>query len=123
MHYIYTWQHYPEISRKTSGKRQSAASADNSTFKQGIGQLEVLMFVGTGVEDHERTRTQAFDLADRVLAKATPLIKAARVCEDVSPASSVDVKVDRLLTDRTLCEKRVKLPPHQQLYELRNPYR
>jgi hypothetical protein len=32
------------------------------------------MFVGARVEDHERTRTETFDLADRVLAKPTPLI-------------------------------------------------
>jgi|AmaraimetFIIA100_FD_contig_41_3216426_length_306_multi_7_in_0_out_0_1 hypothetical protein len=45
------------------------------------------------------------------------------MCKDVSPAGSVDVEVDGLLTDRTLREKRVKSPPNQQLYELRNPYR
>jgi hypothetical protein len=64
----------PEISRKTSRQRPSPASADNSPFKQAIGQLETLMFVGAGVEDHQRTRTETSDLADRVLANPTPLV-------------------------------------------------
>jgi hypothetical protein len=60
----------PEISRKTS----RPASADNSPFKQAIGQLETLIFVGAGVEDHQRTRTETSDLADRVPANPTPLV-------------------------------------------------
>jgi hypothetical protein len=88
----------------------------NLVFKQGIGQLETLMFIGVRIEDHERAGAETFDLADVVLAKPAPLIQSARVCEDMAPACSIDMKVNRLLTDRTLCEKRVRSPPNQQLY-------
>jgi hypothetical protein len=33
-------------------------------FKQGIGQLEVLMFIGAGIEEHQRAGTETFDLTD-----------------------------------------------------------
>jgi hypothetical protein len=81
------------------------------------------MFVGAGIEDHQSTRTKTFDPADGMLAKPTTIVEAARMCKDVSPAGSVDVEMDGLLTDRTLGEKRVKSLPNQQLYELRYPYR
>ena len=95
----------------------------NLVFKQGIGQLETLMFVGVRIEDHERAGAETFDLADVVLAKPAPLIQSARVCEDMSPACSIDMEVNRLLADWTLCKKRVRSPPNQQLYELHYPYR
>jgi len=55
----------------------------NLAFKQGIGQLETLMFVGVRIEDHESVGAETFDLADVVLAKPAPLIQSARVCEDM----------------------------------------
>jgi len=108
------WQDVPEVTKR--------ASAGNSPLKQGIRQLKALMFVGAGIKDHQRTRTETFNFADGVLAKPTPVVEAASMCEDMSPAGSVDVEVDRLLTDRTLRKQRMKSPPNQQLYELRNPY-
>jgi hypothetical protein len=45
-----------------------------SPFKQGIGQLKALMFVGAGIEDHQRTRTKTFDPADGMLAKPTTIV-------------------------------------------------
>jgi hypothetical protein len=81
------------------------------------------MFMGAGIEEHQRARTKTFDLTDVMLAKPAPLIQSARVCKDVSPTCSVDMEVNRLLADRTLCEKRVRSPPNQQLYELHYPYR
>jgi hypothetical protein len=50
------------------------ASAANSPLKQGIRQLKALMFGGTGIKDHHRTRTETFNFADGVLAKPTPLV-------------------------------------------------
>jgi hypothetical protein len=94
----------------------------NLPFKQGIGEPEALMLVGAGIEDHQRTGADTFDFADRVLAKSAPFVQAARVREHVSPACSIDVKMNRLLTDWTLCEKRVSSPPGEQFYEFRNPY-
>jgi hypothetical protein len=41
----------------------------------------------------------------------------------MSPACSIDMEVNRLLADWTLCKKRVRSPPNQQLYELHYPYR
>ena len=93
------------------------------TFKQGIGQLEPLMFVGPGIEEHQGAGTEAFEPTDVVFAKAAPLVQAARVSEDMSAARSVDMEVNCLLANRTLGEKRVRSPPNQQLYELHNPYR
>jgi hypothetical protein len=81
------------------------------------------MFMGAGIEEHQRAGTKTFDLTDVMLAKPAPLIQSARVCEDVSPACSIDMKVNRLLADWTLCKKRVRSPPNQQLYELHYPYR
>ena len=91
-------------------------------FKQGIGQLEALMFIGPGIEQHQRAGTETFDLTDVMLAKPAPLIKSTRVCKDMLPACSIDMEVNCLLADRTLCEKRVNSPPNQQLYELHNPH-
>jgi hypothetical protein len=53
---------------------QKLLLASNSPFKQGIGQLKALMFVGPGIEDHQRTRTKTFDLADGMLAKPTTIV-------------------------------------------------
>ena len=95
----------------------------NLLFKQGIGQLEALMFLRARVEDHQRTGAKTFELADVMLAKPAPLVQSARVCEHMLPARSINMEVNRLLADWTLCEKRVKSPPSQQLYELDDPYR
>jgi hypothetical protein len=46
----------------------------NLLFKQGIGQLEALMFFGAGVEDHQRTGAETFELADVMLAKPAALV-------------------------------------------------
>ena len=81
------------------------------------------MFVGTGIEEHQRAGTETFDLSGVMLAKPTPVVQSARVCKDMSPASSIDMQVNCLLADWTLCEKRVQSPPNQQLYQLRDPYR
>ena len=75
-----------------------------------------------GIEEHQRAGTETFDLTDVVLAKPAPLVKSTRVCNDMSPACSIDMEVNRLLADRTLCEKRVNSPPNQQLHELHNPH-
>jgi len=91
-------------------------------FKQGIGHLEALMFMRAGIEEHQCAGTETFDLTGVMLAKPTPLVQSARVCKDMSPASSIDMQVNRLLADWTLCEKRVNSPPNQQLYELHNPH-
>ena len=81
------------------------------------------MFVGPGIEEHQRAGAETFDSTDIVFAKAAPFVQAARVSEDMSAARSVDMEVNCLLANRTLGEKRVKSPPNQQLYELHNPYR
>jgi hypothetical protein len=80
------------------------------------------MFMGAGIEEHQRAGTKTFDLTDVMLAKPAPLIQSASVCKDVSPTCSVDMEVNCLLADRTLCEKRVNSPPNQQLYGLHNPH-
>ncbi len=80
------------------------------------------MFIGTGIEEHQRPGTETFDLTDVMLAKPAAVVQSARVCKDVSPTCSVDMEVNRLLADRTLCEKRVNSPPNQQLYEFHNPH-
>ena len=90
-------------------------------FKQGIRHLEALMFMGAGIEEHQRARTETFDLTDVMLAKPAPLVQSTRVCKGMSSACSTNMEVNRLLADRTLCEKRVNSPPNQQLYELHNP--
>jgi hypothetical protein len=46
----------------------------NLVFKQGIGQLETLMFVGVRIEDHERAGAETFDPAGVVFAKLAPLV-------------------------------------------------
>ena len=80
------------------------------------------MFMGAGIEEHQRAGTETFDLTDVMLAKLAPFVQSARVCKDMSPTCSIDMEVNRLLADRTLCEKRVNSPPNQQLYELHNPH-
>jgi hypothetical protein len=80
------------------------------------------MFMGPGIEQHQRAGTETFDLTDVMLAKPAPLVQSTRVCKGMSPACSIDVEVNRLLADGTLCEKRVNSPPNQQLYELHNPH-
>jgi hypothetical protein len=80
------------------------------------------MFIGAGIEEHQRARTETLNLTDVMPAKPAPLIQPARVCKGMSPTGSVDMEVNRLLADRTLCEKRVNSPPNQQLYELHNPH-
>jgi hypothetical protein len=92
-------------------------------FKQGIWQLEALMFLGARIKHHQCTGAEAFELADVMPAKPAPLIQAARVCEHMTPARSIDMEVNRLLADWTLGAKRVKSPPTEQLYELHDPYR
>jgi hypothetical protein len=76
-----------------------------------------------GIEQHQRAGAETFEPTDIVFAKPAPLVQSARVSEGVSPACSIDVEVNCLLAHRTLCEKRVKSPPNQQLYEFHNPYR
>ena len=80
------------------------------------------MFMGAGIEEHQRPGTETFDLTNVMFAKPAPLVQSARVCKDVSPTCSVDMEMNRLLADRTLCEQRVNSPPNQQLYELHNPH-
>ena len=80
------------------------------------------MFMRAGIEQHQRAGTETFDLPDVMLAKLAPLVQSARVCKDMSPACSIDMEVNRLLADWTLCAKRVNSPPNQQLYELHNPH-
>jgi hypothetical protein len=87
----------------------------NLLFKQRIGQLEALIFVGAGFKDHQRIGAEAFELAHGVLAEPASVVQSARVCKHVSPACSIDMEVNRLLADWTLCEKWVKSPPNQQL--------
>ena len=91
-------------------------------FKQGIRHLEALMFMGAGIEEHQRAGTETFDLTDVMLAKPAPLVQSTRVCKNMSSACSIDMEVNRLLADRTLCENRVNSPPNQQLYQLHNPH-
>jgi hypothetical protein len=62
------------------------------------------MFVGAGIEEHQRAGAETFDLTDVVLAKAAPLVQSARVREDMAPARSVNMEVDCPLADWTLCE-------------------
>jgi hypothetical protein len=100
-----------------------ALAAGKLLFKQGIRQLEALMFVGAGIKQHQRTGAETFEPTDIVFAKPAPLVQSARVSEGMSPACSIDVELNCLLAERTLCEKRVKSPPNQQLYELHSPYR
>jgi len=109
-------------SRKSKPNSSGRAWASDLLFKQGIGQL-ALVFVGAGIEEHQRAGAETVDPTDVVFAKAAPLVQSARVSEDMSPACSIDMEVNCLLADRTLCEKRVKSPPNQQLYEFHNPYR
>jgi hypothetical protein len=80
------------------------------------------MFMGAGIEEHQRAGTETFDLTDVMFAKPAPLVQSARVCKDMSPTCPIDMQVNRLLADRTLCEKRVNSPPNQQLYEFQNPH-
>jgi hypothetical protein len=80
------------------------------------------MFMGAWIEQHQRAGTETFDLPDVMLANPAPLVQSARVCKDMPPACSIDMEVNRLLADRTLCEKRVNSLPNQQLYELHNPH-
>jgi hypothetical protein len=40
----------------------------------------------------------------------------------MSTACFIDVQANRLLADRTLCDKRVKAPSTQEFYEFHNPY-
>jgi hypothetical protein len=54
-------------------RRTRLAKIGNLVFKQGIGQLETLMFVGVRIEDHERA-AETFDLAGVVFAKPAPLV-------------------------------------------------
>jgi hypothetical protein len=81
------------------------------------------MFLRSGIENHQRTGAETFELADVMPAKPAPLVESARVCEHMLPARSIDMEVNRLLADWTLRAKRVKSPPNQQLYELHDPYR
>jgi len=76
------------------------------------------MFMGAGIEEHQRAGTETFDLTDVMLAKPASLVQSTRVCKDMLPACPIDMEMNRLLADRTLCEKRVRSPPNQQLYEL-----
>ena len=46
----------------------------NLLVKQGIWQLEALMFFRAGVEDHQRTGAETFELADVMLAKPASLV-------------------------------------------------
>src|SRR6516165_6436705 len=48
----------------------------NSLFKQGIGQLEPLRFLGSRIKDHLRTGAETFELADVMLAKPALLVEA-----------------------------------------------
>ena len=73
------------------------------------------MFVGAGIKQHPRAGAKAFDPADVMFAKPAPLVQSARVSEDMAPACSIDVEVNCLLADRTLCEERVRSPPKEQL--------
>jgi hypothetical protein len=82
-----------------------------------------LRFVGAGIEQHQRAGSETFDPTDVVFAKPAAFVQSARVSEDMSPACSIDVEVNCPLADRTLCEKRVRSPPSQQLYQFHNPYR
>lgn len=43
-------------------------------FKKRIWQLETLMFVGAGIEQHQRAGAETFDPTDVVSAKAAPLV-------------------------------------------------
>ena len=76
--------------------------------------------MGAGIEEHQRAGTETFDLTDVMLAKLAPFVQSARVCKDMSPTCSIDMEVNRLLADWTLCEKWVNSPPNQQLYEIHN---
>jgi hypothetical protein len=98
------------------------APTSNLLFKQRIGQLEALMFMRPGIEEHQRAGTETFDLTDIMLTKPAPLVQSARVCKNMSPACSIDMEANRLLADWTLCEKRMNSPPNQRLYELHNPH-
>jgi hypothetical protein len=80
------------------------------------------MFVGAGIEEHQRAGAETFEPTDVVFAKPAPLVQSARVSDDMSPAGSIDMEVNCLLADRTLGEKRVRSPPKEQLYEFHNPY-
>jgi len=87
----------------------------NSLFKQGIGQLEALRFLGSRIKDHLRTGAETFELADVMLAKPALLVEACESTCRLPALLTIDMKVNRLLADWTLCEKRLKSPPNQQL--------
>ena len=94
----------------------------NLLVKQGIWQLEALMFFRAGVEDHQRTGAETFELADVMLAKPALFVAACESTCRLPALLTIDMKVNRLLADWTLREKRVNSPPNQQLYELHNPH-
>ena len=62
------------------------------------------MFVGAGIEQHQRAGAETFDPADIVSAKPASLVQPARVSEHMASACSIDMEVDALLADRTLGE-------------------
>jgi hypothetical protein len=64
-----------------------------------------------GIKQHQRAGAETFEPTDIVFAKPAALVQSARVSEGMSPACSIDVEVNSLLADGTLCEKRVKSDP------------
>ena len=97
--------------------RLSLTLMPHSVFKQRIGQFETLMFVRTRVKNHSGVGAQTFDFGDIVHAKSATLIKPARVRNHMAPAGSVEVELDPLAANRTLCVEGVRSPPAQQLNE------
>jgi hypothetical protein len=92
-------------------------------FEKGVGQFEMLMFVGVRVEKLTAARADALHVGGVVHGKPGAFVKVAGVTVHVPPAGLIHVEPDHLLADRTLRDERVKPPSPQQLDELNDPYR
>jgi hypothetical protein len=84
-------------------------------------QLKPQLFARSWIKDNQRAGARTFRLSGVMHTDARALKQLARVREHMPAACFIDVKVNRLLANRTLGSQWMKSTSSQELYEFGHP--
>src|SRR3974377_1710959 len=91
-------------------------------LKEVSRQLKTQVFARPRIKDNEPAGAGTSGLSGVMYTEARAVKQSARVREHMPAACFIDVKVNRLLANRTLGSQWMKATSSQKLYEFGHPY-
>ena len=91
-------------------------------LKEVSRQLKPQVFARPRIKDNQRAGAGTSGLSGVMYTEARAVKQAARVREHMPAACFIDVKMNRLLANRTLGSQWMKSTSSQKLYEFGHPY-